>query len=44
MDLLNVVHGENPEGIQYNYDYTEHTWIEGLPFIPSPGVQAEIHL
>ena len=44
MDLLNVVHGTNPEGIRYNYDYTESTWIGGLPFIPSPGVQAEIHL
>ena len=40
-DFLNAIHGVNPEGIQYNYDYTEHTYTKGLPFIPSPGFQAE---
>ncbi len=41
VDFLNAIHGVNPEGIQYNYDYTEHTYTKGLPFIPSPGFQAE---
>ncbi|RME27496.1 MAG: hypothetical protein D6798_04410, partial [Deltaproteobacteria bacterium] len=41
LDLLNVVRGENPEFVQYNYDYTESTYIRGLPFIPSPGFEAE---
>jgi hypothetical protein len=41
IDFLNAIHGVNPEGIQYNYDYTEHTYTKGLPFIPSPGFQAE---
>lgn len=41
LDLLNVVHGENPEQVQYNYDYTESAYVSGLPFIPSPGFQAE---
>lgn len=44
VDLLNVAHGENPEFILYNYDYTDHDWIEGLPFIPSFGFQAEVNL
>lgn len=44
VDLLNVAHGENPEFILYNYDYTEHDWIDGLPFIPSFGFQAELNL
>ena len=44
VDLLNLAHGENPEFILYNYDYTEHDWVSGLPFIPSVGFQAEWHL
>ena len=43
LDLLNVVRGENPEDIQYNYDYTESQWISGLPFIPSPGFNAQFY-
>lgn len=42
VDLLNVVKGENPEQVQYNYDYTESEYVSGLPFIPSPGFEAEI--
>jgi TonB family protein len=41
-DLLNVVKGENPEDIQYNYDYTESAWVTGLPFVPSPGFNAQV--
>ena len=44
VDLLNIAHGENPEFILYNYDYTDHDWINGLPFIPSLGFQAEVNL
>lgn len=40
LDLLNALHGENPEFEIYNYDYTEHAYISGLPFIPSPGFEA----
>ena len=40
VDFLNAIHGVNPEAIQYNYDYTEHTYTRGLPFILSPGFQA----
>lgn len=44
VDLLNVAHGENPEFVLYNYDYTEQDWVSGLPFLPSFGFQAELHL
>lgn len=42
VDLLNAVHGENPEFILYNYDYTESAWINGLPILPSIGFQVEV--
>ncbi|NOY24968.1 MAG: TonB family protein [Oligoflexia bacterium] len=41
LDLLNVLRGTNPEFTQYNYDYTQTAYIRGLPFIPSPGFQAD---
>ncbi len=41
VDLLNIIHGENPEAEEYNYDYTESTYVQGLPFIPSIGFRAE---
>jgi hypothetical protein len=43
-DVLNLVHGENPEFILYNYDYTESATINGLPTIPSLGFQVEVNL
>ena len=44
VDMLNVVRGENPEALHYNYDYTESAPIRGLPFIVSPGIRAEFSL
>ncbi|MGB0641170.1 MAG: TonB-dependent receptor plug domain-containing protein, partial [Myxococcota bacterium] len=44
VDLLNVVRGENPETVQYNYDYTEEAYVRGLPFLPSVGFRAEFEL
>lgn len=41
VDLINVLHGVNPEFELYNYDYTEKSYIQGLPFIPSPGFEAK---
>ncbi len=43
LDLLNVLRGENPEFELHNYDYTESIFIRGLPFIPSPGFQADFN-
>ncbi len=42
VDLLNVLHGDNPEMIIYNYDYTESAYVQGLPFIPCFGLEAEL--
>ena len=42
VDVINALHGENPEFTQYNYDYTERTFISGLPTIPSPGFEAKV--
>ncbi len=42
VDLLNVVRGQNPEALEYNYDYTQTTYVRGLPFLPSIGVRAEV--
>jgi TonB family protein len=44
VDMLNVVRGENPEALHYNYDYTQSAPIRGLPFIVSPGIRAEFSL
>ena len=41
VDLINAVRGENPEFVLNNYDYTESTYIRGLPFIPSVGFEAD---
>ena len=44
LDLLNAASpSENPEFTLYNYDYTASRYIRGLPFIPSPGFQAEFY-
>ncbi len=44
LDLLNVVRGENPEFVLYNYDYTDYRYVRGLPFLPSPGFELEVKL
>lgn len=41
LDVINALHGQNPEFEQYNYDYTESYFIKGLPIIPSPGFEAK---
>ena len=43
VDMLNVLRGINPEFTLYNYDYTESTYIRGLPFIPSLGFEADFY-
>ena len=42
-DFLNVIRGENPEFVVYNYDYTDRRFIRSLPFIPSFGFETEFH-
>lgn len=42
-DFLNVIRGENPEFVVYNYDYTDRRYIRSLPFVPSIGFETEFH-
>ena len=41
LDIQNVYYAKNPEGYQYNYNYTQKSTINGLPIIPSLGVRGE---
>ncbi len=41
MDLQNVYNQGNAEGVSYNYNYTQHSFINGLPIIPSIGGRVE---
>jgi hypothetical protein len=41
LDVQNVYNRSNPEGVQYNYDYTRSQIIGFLPIIPSLGVRGE---
>jgi len=39
LDIQNVYNHGNPEGLNYNFDYSESQTITGLPIIPSLGVR-----
>ncbi len=41
LDVLNVYNRQSPEGLQYNYNFSQSTYQTGLPLIPSLGVRAE---
>ena len=41
LDVMNVTNRENPEGMNYNFDYTEQGLGPGLPIFPSVGIRAE---
>ena len=41
LDVLNVYNRQNPESTIYNFDYTEKTFLFGLPIIPNIGVKAQ---
>ena len=43
LDMLNIIRGTNPEVTLYNYDYTESSYIRGLPFIPSFGFEVDYY-
>ncbi len=40
LDISNVYNATNPEGTQYNYDYSESAPLRGLPFLPTLGISA----
>jgi hypothetical protein len=41
LDVQNAYNHQNVEGILYNYNYTQRSYVTGLPIIPSLGVRAE---
>jgi TonB family protein len=41
LDLQNATNHTNPEGIAYNYDYTQSKVNQGLPILPFLGLRAE---
>jgi hypothetical protein len=41
LDVQNATNHVNPEGIAYNYDYTQSKVNRGLPILPLLGLRAE---
>jgi hypothetical protein len=41
IDVQNVYNQQNPEGYQYNYDFTERQYFTGVPIVPSLGLKLE---
>lgn len=42
LDVLNVYYRQNPEGVSYNYNYTQQSIITGLPILPVIGLRGEL--
>ena len=40
-DLQNAYAAPNPQGISYNYNFTQSKYAVGLPFFPSLGMRGE---
>ncbi len=41
LEVLNVYNNSNPEGVQYNYNYTQSQTVTGIPIFPNLGVRVE---
>ena len=41
-DVQNVYNAGNPEGIGYNYNFTQTSYVTSLPFLPSIGLRGEL--
>jgi len=39
LDIQNVYNHRNVEGVQYNYDYTDRTYFQGMFFLPALGLK-----
>jgi TonB family protein len=42
LDLQNVTNHQSPEGVYYNYNFSESKVLKGLPILPILGVRGEI--
>lgn len=41
LDLMNAYNRQNPESRVHNFDYTEETFLTGLPILPNLGFKAQ---
>jgi len=41
LEVLNVYNNANPEGVQYNYNFTQSNVVTGIPIFPNLGVRVE---
>ena len=41
LDMQNLYGASNPEGYQYNYDFTQRAPVSGLPFLPVLGIRGD---
>ncbi|HEY1955217.1 MAG TPA: TonB-dependent receptor [Polyangiaceae bacterium] len=41
-DVQNVYNAGNVEGVQYNFNYTQQSYVTGIPILPSIGVRGEL--
>lgn len=41
LDVQNVYYASNPEGISYNFNYTQQSPINGLPIFPALGIRGD---
>jgi TonB family protein len=42
LDLQNATNHQSPEGVYYNYDFSESKVLKGLPLLPILGIRGEI--
>jgi TonB family protein len=42
LDVQNVYNRGNAEGVGYNYNYTQTSYVTGIPFLPNLGVRADL--
>ena len=40
LDIINAYNAKNPEGKRYNYDYSKSATVNGLPILPTLGLNA----
>jgi hypothetical protein len=41
LDVQNVYYASNPEGVSFNFDYTQQSPINGLPIFPALGIRGD---
>jgi len=42
LDVQNVYNRANPEGVSYNFNYTQSNVVSGIPILPSLGLRGEL--